>query len=152
MVRPASAGFSAVAGLSPRHRKAAFSDIRMAAQQGGSGKAGASPSDAELAGRLNRLSRELDAERQERTVAERTSRSGGTDYGQAFRLASEFVAGVLVGAALGWGLDKVAGTSPWGLIGLLLLGFCAGVLNVVRAANRMSSAAAKDAGTGGEMP
>jgi ATP synthase protein I len=54
-------------------------------------------------------------------------------------LASEFVAGVLVGAALGWGLDKVAGTSPWGLISLLLLGFCAGVLNVVRAAGRMST-------------
>ena len=126
----------------------------MAAQHGGSGKAGGAPlSEAELAGRLDRLSRELDAERQERAVAERTARSRGTDYGQAFRLASEFVAGVLVGAALGWGLDQVAGTSPWGLIGLLLLGFCAGVLNVVRAANRMSSAAAaKDAATGGEMP
>ncbi len=122
----------------------------MAAQQGGSGKAGAPLSDAELARRLNRLSHELDAERQERAAAERTSRSGGTDYGQAFRLASEFVAGVLVGAALGWGLDKVAGTSPGGLIGLLLLGFCAGVMNVVRAANRRSrKAAAKDAGPGG---
>ena len=36
-------------------------------------------------------------------------------------------------SALGWGLDRLAGTSPWGLIGFLLLGFCAGVLNVVRA-------------------
>jgi ATP synthase protein I len=126
----------------------------MAGHQGGSGKAGGPPlSDAELAGRLNRLSREIDAETQERAAAERASRRGGTDYGQAFRLASEFVAGVLVGAALGWGLDKVAGTSPWGLIGLLLLGFCAGVMNVVRAANRMSRpGAAKDDGTGGATP
>ena len=57
------------------------------------------------------------------------------------KLASEFVAGVLVGAALGWGLDQVAGTSPWGLIGLLLLGFAAGVVNVVRAAGRTTSPA-----------
>jgi len=125
----------------------------MAAQQGGSGETGGTPrSDAELAGRLNRLSRELEAERQERAAAERNLRRGGTDYGQAFRLASEFVAGVLVGAALGWGLDKVAGTSPWGLIGLLLLGFCAGVFNVVRAANNMSARAAKDSKSGGGTP
>ena len=122
----------------------------MAAQQGGPGETGGtSRSDAELAGRLDRLSRELESERQERATAERASRRSGTDYGQAFRLASEFVAGVLVGAALGWGLDKLAGTSPWGLIGLLLLGFCAGVFNVVRAANNMSARAAKDSQSGG---
>ena len=121
----------------------------MAAQGSRSGKAGGDPSsDADLARRLNRLSRELDAERQERAAAERPSRSGATDYGAAFRMASEFVAGVLVGAALGWALDWVAGTSPWGLIGFLLLGFAAGVVNVVRGAGRMSaSPGAKDGGT-----
>jgi ATP synthase protein I len=93
--------------------------------------------DADLALRLSRLSRELDAERQDRAAAERPSRSGSGDYGNAFRLASEFVAGVLVGAALGWGIDRLAGTSPWGLIVLLLLGFVAGVFNVIRAAGRM---------------
>jgi ATP synthase protein I len=41
---------------------------------------------------------------------------------------------VAVGAGLGWLLDSVAGTSPWGLIVLLLLGFAAGVLNVLRSA------------------
>jgi len=35
---------------------------------------------------------------------------------------------------LGWFLDRVAGTSPWGLIVGLLLGFGAGVLNVLRSA------------------
>ena len=120
----------------------------MAAQDGQSDNAGASSSDADLARRLNRLSHELETERQERAAAERPARSGSADYGRAFRLASEFVAGVLVGAALGWGLDKVAGTSPWGLIGLLLLGFCAGVLNVVRSAGGMSGAAGPDGGGG----
>jgi len=44
------------------------------------------------------------------------------------------VAGVLVGAVLGWLIDRWLGTSPWGLMLLLLLGFAAGVLNVMRAA------------------
>ena len=119
----------------------------MAAQDGGSGKAGdVPPTDADLASRLSRLSRELDAERQERAAAERPRRSGSGDYGMAFRLASEFVAGVLVGAALGWGFDTVAGTSPWGLIVLLLLGFAAGVVNVIRAAGRMPGAGSSGGG------
>jgi ATP synthase protein I len=108
----------------------------------------ASPTDADLARRLDRLSRDLDAERQERAAAERPQRANSAGFAQAFKLASEFVAGVLVGAALGWGLDRVAGTSPWGLIGLLLLGFAAGVLNVVRAAGRMTSPASQSDGGG----
>jgi len=78
-------------------------------------------------------------------VAASPPKSGGADYAQATRLASEFVAGVIVGAALGWGLDRWAGTSPWGLIGFLLLGFCAGVLNVVRASGRMTKSGGPDA-------
>jgi ATP synthase protein I len=44
------------------------------------------------------------------------------------------VAGVAVGALLGWMLDRWLGISPWGLIVFLMLGFAAGVLNVMRAA------------------
>ena len=54
------------------------------------------------------------------------------------RLSSELVAGVLVGAALGWGFDRLLSTSPWGLIVFLLLGFIAGVINVMRAAGVMA--------------
>ena len=110
----------------------------MAARNGDREGAG-SASDAELARRLDRLSRGLENERRERARDERPSKSDSAGFALAFRLASEFVAGVLVGAALGWGLDRVAGTSPWGLIGFLLLGFCAGVVNVVRAAGRMTT-------------
>jgi ATP synthase protein I len=53
---------------------------------------------------------------------------------RGFRLSSELVAGVLVGAAIGWALDHWLGISPWGMIVFLLLGFVAGVLNVMRAA------------------
>lgn len=53
---------------------------------------------------------------------------------RGFRLSTELVAGVLVGAAIGWLIDRGVGTSPWGMIVFLLLGFAAGVLNVMRAA------------------
>jgi len=53
---------------------------------------------------------------------------------RGFRLSAELVAGVLVGAGIGWLLDRWLGMSPWGMIVFLLLGFAAGVLNVMRAA------------------
>ena len=55
-------------------------------------------------------------------------------YAQAFKLSSEFIAAIAVGIGIGWVLDRWAGTSPWGLIVFLLLGFGAGILNVLRAA------------------
>ncbi len=64
-----------------------------------------------------------------------TGQKGAAGIGLAFRLGSEFVAGVLVGALLGWAFDRFLGTTPWGLIVFLLLGFGAGMLNMVRAAN-----------------
>ena len=41
---------------------------------------------------------------------------------------------ILVGGLVGWAIDHFAGTSPWGLIIFLLLGFAAGTLNVMRSA------------------
>jgi ATP synthase protein I len=55
-------------------------------------------------------------------------------YARGFRLSSELVGGVLVGAGLGWLIDRVLGIAPWGFIVFLLLGFVAGVLNVMRSA------------------
>ena len=60
-------------------------------------------------------------------------------YAKGFRLSSELVAGVLVGAGLGWLIDRWFGISPWGLIVFLLLGFAAGVLNVMRSAGVVAS-------------
>jgi ATP synthase protein I len=97
--------------------------------------------EAALSARLQRLS-----ERLARDQAGRPSDGAGEDrattasgYAQGFRLSSEFVAGVLVGAGIGWLLDRWLGIAPWGLIVFGVLGFAAGVLNVVRSAGAMTS-------------
>ena len=93
-------------------------------------------SEGDLSGRLQRLGAKLEARRPAaRPVspggASQTERSG---LAYALRASSEFVAGVIVGGGLGWAFDKGLGTSPWGLIVFLLLGFGAGVFNVLRSA------------------
>jgi ATP synthase protein I len=59
------------------------------------------------------------------------------------RLSSELVAGVVVGVILGWALDHWVGTSPWGLIVFVLLGFVAGVRNIMRAAARENTSGSR---------
>ena len=67
-------------------------------------------------------------------------RSGGlTGAADGMKLASEFVAGILAGAGIGYLFDRILGTSPFGLIVFLVLGFVAGVLNVLRSVGKTSS-------------
>lgn len=49
------------------------------------------------------------------------------------RLSTEFTAGVIAGGILGWIFDHLLGTTPWGLIVFLMLGFVTGVYNAMRA-------------------
>ena len=100
-------------------------------------------SDAGLARRLDRLSNSLDAERREQEAAAAPRRSDTGGFSLGMRLASEFVAAIVAGAAIGWGLDWLAGTTPFGMIGFLLLGFAAGVRNVMRAAEAMAGTGTK---------
>lgn len=63
----------------------------------------------------------------------------GKAMGFALRIATELVAGVFVGGAIGWFLDSWLGTAPILLIVFLLLGIAAALRNSVRAAQRMQS-------------
>ena len=58
---------------------------------------------------------------------------------RGLRLGSEFVAAIIIGAGLGYVIDMFLPTRPWGLVVLLLLGFAAGVLNVVRTTAQMNA-------------
>lgn len=65
----------------------------------------------------------------------------GAAYGQAIKLAAELVVGLAFGGAIGWFLDKQFGTMPLLLIIFVMLGFAAGLLNVVRGARRAQAQA-----------
>ena len=61
----------------------------------------------------------------------------GSFMGSAFKLGTELVAAVAVGTIFGVILDSWFGTKPWLIIIFFFLGAAAGMLNVIRTANRM---------------
>lgn len=95
-----------------------------------------------LEARRRQLGAEL-ANRQA-TAAENDAKEAKADasrkgFAEAMKLSSEFISAIIVGAILGYLFDRFLSTSPWGLIVFLLIGFCAGVLNVLRAAGKVAS-------------
>jgi ATP synthase protein I len=110
----------------------------MADDARGNGDRNRRPTDeAALSARLQRLGERLGDHRPGDSTASAPGQRPVSDpsaIARGFRLSTELVAGVLVGAAIGWLLDRWLGISPWGMIVFLLLGFAAGVLNVMRAA------------------
>jgi len=87
-----------------------------------------------LKGRLERRAAE---KRQRVAAAASPSARGFGDPGVTLGLQAggEFVAAIILGGAIGWGLDWLLGTRPWLLIVFFLLGTVAGVKNVIRVAS-----------------
>src|ERR1700746_717645 len=80
-------------------------------------------SEAALSARLQRLNEGLGQVRNtghpsDSSGAQRAATASG--YAKGFRLSSELVAGVVVGAGIGWLIDRWVGGSPWGLIVFIL--------------------------------
>ena len=65
------------------------------------------------------------------------SEKRGSFMGNAFKLGTELVAAVAVGTIIGFILDSWFDTKPWLMIIFFFLGTAAGILNVIRTANRM---------------
>ena len=93
-----------------------------------------SSEEAALSARLGSLDRRLSEIRDNRKVETDQSGTGegnraarASAMARGFQLSSELIAGVVV---------KLLSTSPFGLIVFFLLGFVAGVVNVVRSARR----------------
>lgn len=91
-----------------------------------------------LSERRAQLDRKLQDHHAAELSAQQKARGNSSGYGQAMKLSSEFIAGILVGVGIGWVADQWLGTSPFGLIVFLLLGFAAGVLNVLRATGQVA--------------
>jgi ATP synthase protein I len=59
---------------------------------------------------------------------------------RGMRIGTEFVAAILVGTGIGFVIDRFAGTAPWAMLAFLMLGFAAGILNVIRVVTQMNAA------------
>jgi ATP synthase protein I len=93
--------------------------------------------EAALSARLRDLGKQLGRHQSDGPSDSEPGQRSTTDasaMARGFRLSTELVAGVLMGAGIGWLIDRWVGTKPLGMIVFLLLGFAAGVLNVMRVA------------------
>ena len=91
----------------------------------------------DLASRIASAKRERDIEDNR---ASRDASPEMTGLARGLRIGTEFIAAILVGAVIGYLIDLGLGTSPWGLLIMLLVGFAAGILNVTRVVAQMNAA------------
>jgi ATP synthase protein I len=91
--------------------------------------------------RLDDRAAALDA----RTQRPATAHAGEQAVSQAYRIIAELLGGVLVGLALGFVVDRLFRTTPWGLISGVLLGFALSIWMARRTANRLMALAMKGA-------
>jgi len=107
----------------------------------GPGQRQMSPEEkAAFEGRISDLGQRLDkvkAQRASDADADLDAEMRGRGMAYGLRMAAELVAAVIVGGAIGYGLDRWLGSTPWLFLLFFLLGFAAGVLNVVRAYEKM---------------
>ena len=76
-----------------------------------------------------------------RTVQQAHDAAGERAVGQAWRILADLFGGVFVGLAIGFVVDRFAGTEPWGLIGGVLLGFAVSVWMAWRTAQGLMAQA-----------
>ncbi|HUJ02131.1 MAG TPA: AtpZ/AtpI family protein [Rhizomicrobium sp.] len=93
---------------------------------------------------LRRLSERLDEARR-REAAKAPKAGNAAPLSVAFRFTTELVAALVVGGALGWGMDRLFGTRPIFMVVMFFLGAAAGIRNVMGAAKEMNERAAKAA-------
>lgn len=93
---------------------------------------------------LKRLGERIDAAGK-KLGGEKDTHAAPSPMGIAFRLGTELVSAVFVGAGFGWGIDWAfehwahIHTSPVGLIVLFFLGAATGIRNVIRTAKQISA-------------
>ena len=116
----------------------------------GQGGGEISPEEREaIRQRSSEIGAKLDAVKARKAGAAGTGFSGGSagggkgqqgSFGHAFEFAAYLVVGVTVGVLFGNFLDGQFGTAPWLLVLFMILGFSAGLLNVIRGAQKAQAA------------
>jgi ATP synthase protein I len=107
-------------------------------------KAETPPSDDARERALANLGKQLEAFEAQR-APKATPFGEAQGFGEGYRLLAGMIGGVLGGLGLGWFIDHIAHTTPFGLIGGLLIGTVGSVVSVAASAVRMSDRAAANA-------
>lgn len=94
-------------------------------------------------GAIERLDRDLETFQASRASKPFSLGLGGS-ANDGFRMLGQILGGVLGGVGLGWLVDRLAGTSPFGVIVGLLIGLGVSMFAAVRQAVATSDKAAKD--------
>ena len=89
------------------------------------------------ADRLAELDRKLSEARDVGKPEPRADKDKYAAMSMGWRMVIELVVSVMVGAAMGYGLDTLFGSLPLFLIVFVLLGFAAGVRTMMRSAEEM---------------
>jgi ATP synthase protein I len=97
---------------------------------------------ASIKARASEIDRRLDEARTRITPKPAVNpHARGQAMGQGLKIAVDLVVGVAFGGFVGWWLDRYFGTAPWLMVLLFILGFAAGMMNVIRTARRMQAQA-----------
>lgn len=67
--------------------------------------------------------------------------SGSRAADQGYKIVADLLGGVIVGLALGFGVQLIGFPAPWGLIGGVLLGFAVSIWMAKRTADRLMAQA-----------
>lgn len=88
--------------------------------------------------RIDALDKRLKALRELEDERNRPKAGGETDanYRLGNRVLAELIGGLAGGAFIGWVIDQVAGTSPWGLLVMLFMGIVVAFRNIIRISSR----------------
>ncbi len=88
--------------------------------------------------RIGALETRLQAAREREEERNRAVAGGEADanYRMGNRVLAELIGGIGGGAFIGWVIDYFAGTSPWGLLGVMFLGIIVAFRNIIRISNR----------------
>lgn len=94
------------------------------------------PEDARLQSLDERLAR---AKTDEAIRSGEARDEGQESYRLGNRVLAELIGGMVGGALIGWVLDRLLGTSPGFLLGLLFLGIVAAFRNIIRISSKRSA-------------
>lgn len=89
-----------------------------------------------LSKRASAIGHEIDTAKQRHSRSKPSDASQGQAMARGLKISAELIGGVVAGGGLGWLLDKGLGTFPWLFIVFFLLGSAAGMMNIVRQAQR----------------